>query len=241
MDRYVLANGVYISVVGFWVVILHLPTHKYLAINCEHLSELLDVLALSAQHPRRLVQFCPESALRYASEIRKLLSAKIIAIESSTVTTRPIRELPLPLKSNISVPQGIRTNLSIIATVRFVASYIRVRFCLKFLGLQWLVERLQARGVGTAKTSVDASALATMRRVVRTFRRLRIWAYTAHEHCLFDSLVLTDFLRRYRLPANFVIGTHPMPFSAHAWVQMAEWAIDDTAEDLRIYSRILVA
>ena len=77
--------------------------------------------------------------------------------------------------------------------------------------------------------------------LTHAFCRIRPWIYTAHNRCLVDSLILAEFLHRYGYPARLVIAIEPMPFSAHAWVQLGECVIDDTVEAVRRFAPILVA
>jgi hypothetical protein len=71
--------------------------------------------------------------------------------------------------------------------------------------------------------------------------RWRIWFYTAQNHCLLDSLVLSVFLTNRRVPNTFVIGVATKPFLAHAWVQIADSVLNDTSEYTQMFSPILAA
>jgi hypothetical protein len=88
----------------------------------------------------------------------------------------------------------------------------------------------QAAPVGT-----DVAA-----QIVEIFRRLRTFTYTAKDHCLLDSLILTDFLYRNGLIPTFVIGIRTKPFLAHAWVQIEDCVMDDRLESLENMTPILV-
>jgi hypothetical protein len=72
-----------------------------------------------------------------------------------------------------------------------------------------------------------------------SFFRLRIWFYTAHRHCLFDSLVMSVFLTRRMVPCTLVIGVSTKPFAAHAWVQIGEYVLNDTVEHVLTFTPIL--
>jgi hypothetical protein len=75
--------------------------------------------------------------------------------------------------------------------------------------------------------------------LLESFFRLRIWFYTAYRHCLFDSLVLSVYLTRRRVPCALVIGVSTRPFAAHAWVQIGECAVNDTVEHVLAFAPIL--
>jgi hypothetical protein len=76
-------------------------------------------------------------------------------------------------------------------------------------------------------------------RLLASFFRLRIWFYTADRRCLFDSLVLSNFLSRKQIPCTFVIGVSTKPFRAHSWVQMGAVVLNDTAEHVQTFTPIL--
>lgn len=80
----------------------------------------------------------------------------------------------------------------------------------------------------------DLQALLTL------FARLRVWLYTARNHCLLDSLVLARFLQTYHINATFCIGVALMPFAAHAWVQVETCVLDDSVDHVRNFLPILV-
>ena len=90
----------------------------------------------------------------------------------------------------------------------------------------------------------DASAhakhsIADIRECVRSFSWLRPLAYAESEACLFDSVVLTDFLIRQGILAEFLIGVRIRPFVAHSWVQIQGFALNDLPEYLAAYTPIL--
>jgi hypothetical protein len=82
-------------------------------------------------------------------------------------------------------------------------------------------------------------SLDEIKRLLATYFSLRIWFYTAHRQCLFDSLVLATFLTRRRVPCTFMLGVSTKPFAAHAWVQSADLVLNDTAEHVQMFTPIL--
>lgn len=46
--------------------------------------------------------------------------------------------------------------------------------------------------------------------------------------CLLDSLAMTRFLARRRLPSHIVFGITADPFSAHCWLQAGDLVLNDT-------------
>jgi hypothetical protein len=78
-----------------------------------------------------------------------------------------------------------------------------------------------------------------LERLLCAHGRWRIWFYTAQNHCLLDSLVLSVFLTNRRVPSTFVIGVATKPFLAHAWVQIGDSVLNDTSEYTQMFSPLL--
>jgi len=85
-------------------------------------------------------------------------------------------------------------------------------------------------------TAVDVSAVADL---IAIFRRLRSFTFNAHRRCLFHALALTIFLSHYGVYPQFVMGVKMDPWAAHSWVQMGEYVLDGTPEQVRFFTPIL--
>jgi hypothetical protein len=85
----------------------------------------------------------------------------------------------------------------------------------------------------------NSANLHTVGALISSFRQLRIWFYTAHDQCLFDSLVLSVFLTLLKVPCTFVIAVASKPFLAHAWVQVGDMVLNDTAEHVQEFQPLL--
>jgi len=92
--------------------------------------------------------------------------------------------------------------------------------CTRILGLRRTLVRLQ-RVAGTSATDYDEALIA------ETTRRLLFAAalYPRRARCLEQSLALYVLLRRRGVTAEFKLGVRPLPFFAHAWVEVAGRAI----------------
>jgi hypothetical protein len=69
---------------------------------------------------------------------------------------------------------------------------------------------------------------------------MRCFVYTAREHCLYDSLVLVEFLSYFNQFPELVIGVTTGPFKAHCWVQYAGLVFNDDYDRVRDFTPILV-
>lgn len=238
VDCYYLGPDVWLTSVGRHVVFLDLTTQQYVGLDCTSQPSLLRALTCAMAHSQRRLLIDDVSA----EEIQVLsqLSSRGLV----TTTPGPDRQIyasPVsPTRSLVSIPNWRPEPLSFLAVVRFLLSYVDVRVRLKLQGLPSLVSRLRA-GAPAAGYELSATDKERVGAVVRQFCRIRPWLYTAHQRCLEDSLILAEFLRSHGYPASLVIAIHPMPFSAHAWVQLGDCVIDDPVEAVKMYSPILVA
>ncbi len=82
--------------------------------------------------------------------------------------------------------------------------------------------------------------LEAARAHMRTFRAIRLYVYDARLRCVFDSLVVTEYLAHFGLHPTFVIGVQTDPFGAHCWVQAGNYIFNDKALRTRYFSPILV-
>jgi hypothetical protein len=64
-------------------------------------------------------------------------------------------------------------------------------------------------------------------------------AYSATDECLFDSLVLGEFLAAYDIHPTLVLGISTNPFEAHAWLQDAHIVVGDRPTRVKRFTPIL--
>ncbi len=76
--------------------------------------------------------------------------------------------------------------------------------------------------------------------LVETFKTLRPVLYTAKNRCLFDSLVLAEFLASYEICPDVVIAVKGRPFAAHCWVQIGDVVLNDCVENVAGYQSLLI-
>ena len=60
--------------------------------------------------------------------------------------------------------------------------------------------------------------------------------YFKEVRCLQRSAATTTLLRNAGLPAAMVIGVHPCPFRAHAWVEMEDRIVNDKPYTSEMYT-----
>ena len=88
------------------------------------------------------------------------------------------------------------------------------------------IESLRRR----ANARAQAPKAGRLEIVVWRFRCTSLWLYSRKDACLFDSLVLTRYLYWHGIAPLLVFGVSTKPFSAHAWVQVSNVMLVDSAE-----------
>ncbi len=79
-----------------------------------------------------------------------------------------------------------------------------------------------------------------LRTATAIFKKIRPFFYTVKDHCLFDSLVLMQFLHFHRLYPRFVLGVRATPFQAHAWVQEERYVLNGPPDYIRRFTPLLI-
>jgi len=121
-----------------------------------------------------------------------------------------------------------------IDVARFLWAYASTLYALKCRSLEHAVKRFSSR---KSRRATDDAAFVPHRaaELVRVFRRLRCFVFTANGQCLFHSLFLLNFLACYRLYPTWVIGVKAKPFAAHSWVQHDTYMLDANPEEVVPY------
>ena len=231
MHRYFLPKPVHFCFTCDGAVFLHMRRDEYVGLNRHE-----------AQTLRRLIANGSANDLELAS-LAEVLVANGLLTTSMGKQTRPIEP------TFIEAPRGLLLDVDALSEVpaislrhvlRFFLSCVSVWAVLRVGGLACAIRRLQMRKTRGAGKSRQADA-TNSQLLIRIFVHLRLFAYTAREHCLFDSLVLCDFLQRCGVVPTCVFGVRTLPFGAHCWVLVnGRLATESNAQQLSIFSPILV-
>jgi hypothetical protein len=119
----------------------------------------------------------------------------------------------------------------------FTVACARAALTLRLRSFQHAIERVRHR-----KSAELTHALIDCdegRELTDIFRTLRPLFYTSLDRCLFDSLVLIEFLAQYDWYPNWVIGVRAAPFAAHSWVQADQYVLNGAPTYVRSFTPIL--
>lgn len=117
----------------------------------------------------------------------------------------------------------------------FVASTLAAAR-LRWGHLHRTIARVQHRKSERASIPVD---IERSRELVAIFKRLRA-LFPRRYLCLYDSLALIEFLARYEIYPSWIFGVQLEPWTAHCWVQEAEYAFNEGVEEAAGYTPVMV-
>lgn len=121
---------------------------------------------------------------------------------------------------------------------RFFAAAVFASIRLQWGSMQSTVRAVERRKVtGMDRDSVTGHRLTDD--LVSAFCALRPY-YPREYRCLFDSLALVNFLGQYGFFPNWIFGVQLEPFNAHCWVQAGQMVLNDTVENVRKFTPIMV-
>ena len=144
-------------------------------------------------------------------------------------TLRSLEDLPVSLAP-----------IRALSALRFLQCCIWARYALRSSSLYDIVCSIHGFGpADSGSISPSQSDIAHIKLLVESFRRLRPYAFAAHDQCLFHALSLTQFLKLHHVRATWIIGVRVRPWAAHSWVQHDDLILDGTPESVHGYTPIL--
>jgi len=231
MTRYWLPPHVHACITNECTVFLDLKLNKYVGLD-EH----------ETQHLRNVFAHGVELDSDDQSLARALVEQHLLTSDESF--GRPFHPVAIespdrPLFDFDSAESLERPHFGPTHVLKFTRAYFATIAVLRMGSLQRAIHRIQHIRNQAAQEGWSFSP-RTSGELVKTFRLVRSLFYTAHDNCLIDSLVLLDFLRRFQQRVTFVVGVRTTPFSAHCWLQEANFAVNDRPEYVQKFSPIVV-
>jgi hypothetical protein len=122
--------------------------------------------------------------------------------------------------------------------MNFACAIARTAFDLRYRPLRATVQRIRSRKEACAPKNRNVTADEVVS-LVRIFRLLTPFVYTAQGACLFDSLALVEFLARQQIFPTWIIGLRTRPFGAHSWVQHQQLLLNEQPPEAEEFVPIL--
>lgn len=220
---------------GANTVVLDLKRNRYFSVGLRE-TRALQALAVNwrdacTQASGVIEQVAPEDAARIAG-----------ALENAGLLTRTQPSASLPSARLVHLDTVLRDTssqlseapITISHVLRFAHSCLWTRRALRRQSLFRLACELTAEKASAGARFDEAHALM----LTQIFRRLRPYAFAAHDRCLFHALALTRFLSAYGVFPMWVIGVRMRPWAAHSWVQQGSLILDGSPEEVCRYTPI---
>ncbi len=163
-------------------------------------------------------------------------------------TVAPVTLCP-PAHDLRGVDPDLKPTIRLPDVVNFFSAAIKSAIRLRCLSLEQVTRRVKRKKqkhkknsntLSSSTSTTNLSSNERLQKLLQIFYLLRPLAYTAQNQCLYDALVLLEFLSRYDIYPDWVFGVAMGPFSAHCWVQKGETVFNDSVAHTAFHTPIMV-
>jgi hypothetical protein len=233
MRRYHMHPQSYLCEVAEGGVVLDLRKNRYIALSQFQMQALGAVVSGWPNRTETTVALHDAEAVAREFAQLRLLTEDPVRGKDATPIEAPLPEARLVDLDVTSRPPRMGSYFGALAASSALAWVL-----LKGCPLSYVIHRVQRR-----KQQLPSNVtfdLARARAAMQAFFWLRPLFYTAKDHCLYDCVVLVEFMAHYGLYPTWIIGVKRFaPFMAHSWVQYRGYAFDGSPENLRAFVPIL--
>lgn len=214
-------------------VILDLKSDQYVALGHSDAQTLAAVICASDTQ-----QMSDTIAWRGSKVVQELINHGLLT--SDAASGKEYQRIALRLTYHTALEQTCdAAPIRLRDLVRFIVAALRVRHALHVRSLEFAVNRLRSRKEVFGIHQEHASHETATSMAVRAWS-MRPFFFSANKRCLYDSLVLAEYLSYYSLFPQVVFGVATKPFRAHCWVQNDGVILNSDSEDVTQYTPILV-
>lgn len=167
--------------------------------------------------------------------LQELMAKGLVVTDVTMSTERPHGPLVPPSSSRAEHPLT-RPRPTARDLVNFIAARIIATRRLRASSLESIARRVAERRQRSRHATEERDR--QIERLADIYHRVRPIAFTARSECLLDSLILVEFLARYQLFPDWVIGVRTQPFLAHSWVEHKGRVLNDNIENVLAYTPI---
>lgn len=132
---------------------------------------------------------------------------------------------------------NVQPEINALHVLRFFNASLCTWIRLKLFPLKWQILWFEVKKKLFAK---HAKRKESLQDLVEINNLLRPFLFTAKNRCLYESMVLMDFLSYYGFYPNLVIGVKMGPFSAHCWLQDQDTVLNDSVTHTSWHTPILI-
>jgi hypothetical protein len=237
VTKYFLSKHVHLRRVGDGAVLLDLHRDEYLSFSREQVSALGAILRGSPDEVWSITAQTATDAAGLAQFASGLLERGLLTIKRASgkfdtpVEIKPAETSLLDQNTAGSMPHPF-------IALGFLSACIRTSLAMRLRPIRSIISAVEQRKRTHLRISQQAN-VSKAQTLVSAYLFLRPFVYTHHEECLFDSLVLVNFLAAYGIFPTLIFGVRTAPFEAHAWVQEGHCAFNCAVEHVRSFLPIM--
>lgn len=227
MADYFLAPHVHFCCRGDAFVFLDLKQDDYTLVN-GNAATALKSLSLTGQ--------LDESRPDLADALQELLAGGLLTTDPSAGKDICSTRAQLALEPLLDPEAMPRTRLRVSHFYRFIAACTTASARLRWGRLEDTVKAVEGRKARRAPhTQFELDKARELTAAFQTLRSL----FPRNYLCLYDSLALLNFLARFDVYPTWVFGIKLEPWSAHCWVQEADFVFNEGVEEAAGYTPIM--
>ncbi|MGH8236792.1 MAG: lasso peptide biosynthesis B2 protein [Steroidobacteraceae bacterium] len=236
-QRYWVPRHIRACVTGSGAVLLNLKRNRYSGLGVTEIRSLSALAQnwaeVSIVTGTTVKPMSPDQAVRFAAA---LMSAGLL-------TDQPPTDEPLALSSVRSdaalTSVGFEMQRPTRIRIRDVIAFARACVWAKRAVDSRLLYSIAREVEQFKRCSPDPPGVARAVELVCIFRRLRPYAFSAKDQCLFHALALLKFLALSGIVPTWVVAVRPIPWAAHSWLQLNDLVLDCNPEEICGYTPIL--
>lgn len=224
---------------GGHVVLLDLKRNQYLGIN---FSEALPLYKVVKDWPALYVSHGEdESHVPDAELLEEMRQAGLLTEAPASLSSVSPGDVPPAERALLIGYEEILADIDWRDAMRFCRATLQAKYLLRSRTLEAAVNRVSQRRARISRGSQVLGDVewSNLQRLYCSYIRLRTFLFTASNECLFDSLVLGEFLALYGVYPVWIFGVATNPFAAHCWLQLGQTVINDTPDNVRYYTPIM--
>ena len=238
MSQYRLAQHAFVCVTKDYPVILDLENDRYIAVAPQ---DSVDLQGFIEGWPAAGGQSTAPAIGRTATEppvIQHLLEQGLISPDPTGKPATP-PQIEAPEAALIDGYEEVHARLRVRDIARVAAAAGQTIASLRALGLSKVIRGIRKNRM-SASHRYKATLVADDRALVAMYSQIRPFIFTSRKACMIDSIVMSQFLSGFGSLPHCVFGVRSSPFAAHCWVQRDGLVYNDTAENVRKFTPILV-
>lgn len=236
--QYYLPSHISLCTLDDGLIVLNQKSRRYFSLP----GECATALAAVSAEWRACGTYSPEPNM-----VERDITATLATLVKRGILTcdpklgRPIQPLRIGVSEGIDFGWGAEEHVTLrpLNVASFFVALLRAMISLYLIPFHRVVTRIRRRRDRFHSES-DGRGLETVKDLVIQFRRLRPLAYSSRGACLFDSLVLLEFLALHSVYPTWVLGVRSRPFLAHSWVQYDRCVLNGTVEYVEQFTPILI-